>query len=261
MDYIGYLASVLIGIILGLIGGGGSILTVPVLVYLFKVPPEYATSYSLFIVGISAMLGSYRHYRLGNLKLKPAVVFAIPSIISLLLVRNLLLAVIPPILFSFDGFMFSKDLLIMVVFAILMIVASVSMIRKTHGSKVIADTKSANLVLIGFLIGMVTGFLGAGGGFLIIPALLYFANLPMKQAIGTSLLIIYLNSTIGFGGDILSGVELNYKLLITITSIAIFGMWIGTTLSKKIAGTKLKPAFGWFVLVMGVLILASELFH
>ena len=107
---------------------------------------------------------------------------------------------------------------------------------------------------------MVTGFLGAGGGFLIIPALLFFANLPMKQAVGTSLLIIFLNSLIGFTGDVLNGIVIDYKLLFTISSIAILGMLVGTQLSKKIDGAKLKPAFGWFVLVMGIYIITKEIF-
>jgi len=261
MEYIGYFASILIGIVLGLIGGGGSILTVPVLVYLFKINPENATSYSLFIVGIVAMVGSYRHYKLGNLKIKSALVFAFPSLLSLLFIRKIILPIIPLEIFSINNFIVSKNLLIMVVFAVLMIAASISMIKKSNNqTEKIKIVNYRNLALIGFLVGLITGFLGAGGGFLIIPALLFFANLPMKQAVGTSLLIIFINSTIGFAGDVLSGVQLNYKLLFTISAIAIIGMLVGTVLSKKIDGAKLKPAFGWFVLVMGIYIISKELF-
>lgn len=261
MEYIGYFASILIGIVLGLIGGGGSILTVPVLVYLFKINPENATSYSLFIVGIASMVGSYRHYKLGNLKIKSALFFAIPSVLSLLFIRKIILPIIPSEIFSINHFVVSKNLLIMVVFAFLMIAASISMIKKSSSqSDKIKDINYKNLAIIGFLIGLITGFLGAGGGFLIIPALLFFANLQMKQAVGTSLLIIFINSTIGFSGDVLSGVSINYQLLFSITSIAIIGMLIGTALSKKIDGAKLKPAFGWFVLVMGIYIIINELF-
>ncbi len=261
MEYLGYFASLLIGIALGLIGGGGSILTVPILVYLFKINPEKATSYSLFVVGITAMAGAYRHYRLGNLNLKAALPFAIPSLCSLLLVRKFILPVIPETLFRIGQVVITKNLLIMVIFAVLMIAASVSMIRKTPTEMGITRPSSPfRLSVLGFSVGIVTGFLGAGGGFLIIPALLFFAKLPMKQAVGTSLLIISINSLIGFGGDVVAGVAIEYSFLIHIAGIAIAGMFIGTALSKKIDGAKLKPAFGWFVLFMGIYIITNEIF-
>lgn len=260
MEYFGYFASIIIGLSLGLIGGGGSILAVPILVYLFKVNPQQATSYSLFIVGITSMIGSYSHYKLGNLKIKSALVFAFPSILSLLLVRKIILPIIPDTIFSFADFDITKNFLIMVVFAILMIATSASMIKT---SKKIEQPQQINfpvLAVIGFLVGLIIGFLGAGGGFLIIPALLFFANLPMKQAVGTSLFIIFINSLIGFSGDLLGGVKLDFTLLISITLMAMIGLFIGTKLSKKIDGAKLKPAFGWFVLVMGIYIIAKEVF-
>jgi uncharacterized membrane protein YfcA len=226
---------------------------------LFHINPESATSYSLFIVGITAMVGSYRHYILGNLKVKSALYFAVPSVFSLLLVRKIVLPKIPASLFYWDGFEVTKDLLIMVVFALLMIAAAVTMIRK---SKAVVATliHFPQLALIGFSVGLIIGFLGAGGGFMIIPALLFFANLPMKQAVGTSLLIIFINSFIGFSGDVLNGVNIDYILLLKISTIAIIGMLIGTQLSKKIEGAKLKPAFGWFILMMGIYIIVKEVF-
>lgn len=260
MEYFGYFASIIIGLSLGLIGGGGSILAVPILVYLFKVHPEQATSYSLFIVGITSMIGSYSHYRLGSLKIKSALVFALPSILSLLLVRKMILPIIPDTILTIADFDITKNFLIMVVFAILMIATSVSMIKK---SKKIEQAKQINfpvLAVIGFLVGLIIGFLGAGGGFLIIPALLFFANLPMKQAVGTSLFIIFINSLIGFSGDLLGGLKLDLTLLLCISAMAMVGLYIGTKLSKKIDGAKLKPAFGWFVLVMGLYIIAKEIF-
>lgn len=258
MEYLGYLASVLIGISLGLIGGGGSILTVPILVYLFKINPEHATSYSLFIVGITSLLGAYKHYLLGNLKMKSALFFAFPSVISLLLIRKMVLPNIPSLLFKINSFEVTKDILIMVVFAILMIVASVSMIRKSTFEPE-NKTNYWQLALIGLLVGFITGFLGAGGGFLIIPALIFFAGLRMKQAIGTSLLIIFINSLIGFSGDVLNGIKIDYTFLFIISSIAIIGMFIGINISKRMDGSKLKPLFGWFVLIMGLYIIAKEI--
>lgn len=260
MEYLGYFAALFIGLILGLMGGGGSIITLPILVYLFKLDTETATSYSLFIVGISTMVGAYRHFKLGNLIIKSAIIFAFPSIISLLIVRKIILPNIPEILFTINNFSFSKNLLLMIVFAILMILASFSMIKKPKINEKKEVPNYKILALIGFFIGLITGFLGAGGGFLIIPALLFFGNLPMKQAVGTSLLIIFINSTIGFAGDVLSGIHIDFHLLFTISGIAIIGMLLGTALSKKIDGAKLKPAFGWFVLTMGIYIVTKELF-
>ena len=260
MEYLGYFASIIIGLSLGLIGGGGSILTIPILVYLFKINPELATSYSLFIVGITALFGCISHYRLGNLKIKSALYFAVPSIFSILIIREVIFPKIAATLFSIASFQVSKDFLIMIIFSILMIAASVSMIKKNKNPIRNSKTNYLQLSIIGFIIGIVTGFLGAGGGFLIIPALLFFANLPMKQAVGTSLLIIFINSAIGFGGDLYKGTPIDYFFLLIITGIALIGMGIGIKLSKKTDGAKLKPLFGWFVLVMGIYIIAKEIF-
>ncbi len=257
MEILGYLSSILIGVSLGLIGGGGSILTIPILVYLFKINPENATSYSLFIVGTTSLLGTYKHYKLGNLKLKPALYFGIPSVISLLITRKFILPSLPSKILEFGELTITKNILIMIFFSVLMIFASFSMIRNqseaTH-----KEINLSKLIILGLIIGLVTGFLGAGGGFLIIPALVLFGNLSMKQAVGTSLFIIFINSTLGFLGDVLNGVIINYTFLISITLIACVGILIGTKLSKKIDGKKLKPLFGWFVLIMGIYIVCKE---
>ena len=260
MEIVGYVLAILIGVTLGLIGGGGSILTVPILVYLFGLKHEMATSYSLFIVGITALFGTYRHYVIGNLNVKIALTFAIPSVLSLLLVRKFLLPIVPDILFSINNFIITKQNLIMIIFSFLMISASFSMIKSSKSESKFEKINYKNLFLIGILVGFVTGFLGAGGGFLIIPALIYFAGLHMKQAVGTSLFIIFINSMIGFLGDVIYGYSFNYVLLLSISAIALVGMFIGTQLSKRIEGGKLKPAFGWFVLVMGIYIILKELF-
>lgn len=260
MEYIGYLASILIGIALGLIGGGGSILTIPILVYLFQVNPKLATSYSLFIVGFSAAIGAIRHYRMGNIKLKSAILFTVPSLCTILFVRKIILPTIPENMLNINIFVLTKDVFIMAFFALLMIAASYFMIKKNKDVMILAHVNLSKIVVIGALVGIITGFLGAGGGFLIIPALLFFTNMNMKQAVGTSLLIIAFNSLFGFLGDVVNGVEIDYKLLIIIATFASIGIFIGTLLSKKIDGAKLKPAFGWFVLVMGIYIISKELF-
>jgi len=263
MEIIGYLASALIGISLGLIGGGGSILTVPVLVYLLDVNAVEATAYSLFIVGSTALVGAYPKYKQGLVNVKTAIIFGIPSIIAVFLTRKLLVPAIPTELFSVGGLLITKSILMMLLFAVLMVFASVSMIKdqKVGSAKNNADQKFnyPMILLEGAVVGMLTGLVGAGGGFLIIPALVLFTGLPMKEAVGTSLLIIAAKSLIGFTGD-LGHFEMNWSLLIIVSSIAIAGIFLGNYLSLKIDGAKLKKGFGWFVLVMGVYIIIKELF-
>ncbi|MBP6812236.1 MAG: sulfite exporter TauE/SafE family protein [Saprospiraceae bacterium] len=265
MEIIGYFASALIGVSLGLIGGGGSILTVPVLVYLFGVDPVLATAYSLFIVGSTSLVGSFPKYRDGMVNLKTAVIFGIPAILAVYATRAFLVPMIPDPVFSLGSFIVSKAMFMMGLFAILMVFASYSMIRdkkKDSKDKEPEGPQKFNYPMIlmeGAVVGMLTGLVGAGGGFLIIPALVLFSKLPMKQAVGTSLLIIAAKSLIGFTGD-LSHYEMDWTLLGTVTALAIVGIFIGNQLSRKVDGDKLKKAFGWFVLVMGIYILIKELY-
>lgn len=260
MEILGYFLALFVGISLGLIGGGGSILAMPILVYLFHLSPQKSTSYSLFIVGISALVGSIKHYKLNNLNLSAAILFGLPSIVSLLLVRKYVLPAIPNTVFTVNGWSISKDILIIIVFGLLMIAASFSMIKNTNSYVNKSEPNKWKLALVGFIVGIITGFLGAGGGFLIIPALIFFAALSMKQAIGTSLIIIAINALIGFAGDVFNKVHLNFSFLFYFSSISIIGIYIGIYLSKKIDGNKLKPAFGWLVLIEGVYILLKETF-
>lgn len=259
MEYLGYFASILIGISLGLIGGGGSILTIPILVYLLNVNPKLATSYSLFIVGFTSAIGAFRHYKLGNIKIKSAVLFAIPSLITLLFVRKIIVPSIPENIIGGNGFLLTKEIFIMALFALLMIAASYSMIKTKKETGIKTEPNATKVIIIGAFVGIITGFLGAGGGFLIIPALLFFTRISMKEAVGTSLLIIAFNSLFGFAGDLINGVSINYQLLGIVAAFATVGIFIGTVLSKKIDGAKLKPAFGWFVLVMGIYIISKEI--
>jgi len=263
MEIIGYFASLLIGISLGLIGGGGSILTVPVLVYLFRVEPVLATAYSLFIVGASSLVGAVPKYKQGLVNLKTALIFGIPAIAAVFATRKFIVPQIPKEIFSVGEFIITKSILLMVLFAVLMVFASISMIK---GKKDIQEDVSKKqkfnypMILVeGTVVGILTGLVGAGGGFLIIPALVIFSKLPMKQAVGTSLLIIAAKSLIGFTGD-LSNYIMDWKLLLTVTGLAIVGIFIGDFLSKKIHGNKLKKGFGWFVLIMGIYIIIKELF-
>ncbi|MCS6967592.1 MAG: sulfite exporter TauE/SafE family protein [Cytophagales bacterium] len=261
MEYVGYLASILIGISLGLIGGGGSILTVPVLVYLFTVDAVTATAYSLFIVGLTSAVGSFEYFRKGLVNIRTAIVFGIPSIVAVFFTRAYIVPAIPKEVFSVGSFTVTKNILLMVLFAILMIAASYSMIKKDTTPSVEITGKQKfkypMILLEGLVVGVLTGLVGAGGGFLIIPALVVLSRLPMKEAVGTSLVIIAAKSLIGFFGES-SETIINWGFLLQISAFAIGGIFIGAALSRRIDGKKLKPAFGWFVLVMGIYIIVKE---
>lgn len=262
MEIIGFAAAIVMGLSLGLIGGGGSILTLPILVYLFNLDPVVSTAYSLFVVGLTSLIGSFSHFRQGNVHLKTAIIFGIPSILSVYAVRKYIVPIIPETLFTTGDFVFTKSLFVMVLFAVLMILASISMIRKPKQENDAEGELKYNYPLIfgeGLLVGSITGLVGAGGGFLIIPALVLLAGLPMKKAVGTSLLIIALKSLIGFTGDLGSGLDIDYKFMLLFSSFAIVGIILGSYLTKFIPNEKLKPAFGWFVLIMGVYIFTKEL--
>lgn len=256
----GYLASVLIGVSLGLIGGGGSILTVPVLVYLFDVDAAVATTYSLFVVGTTSVVGSVSYLKKGLVSVRTAVVFGLPSIVSVFATRTYLVPLIPAHVATVAGVAVSKSMLLMVLFAVLMLAASYSMIKKggPEANEVAAAPNYGVVLVQGVFVGMVTGLIGAGGGFLIIPALVNLLRLPMKMAVGTSLVIIATNSLAGFAFSI-GKVAIDWGLVLAVAGIAVGGILVGSYLSTKVDGKRLKPAFGWFVLVMGMYILAKEL--
>ena len=261
MEIAGYLAALIIGISLGLIGGGGSILTIPLLVYLFHIQPTIATGYSLFIVGISSLVGAVNSYRNGNIHFKAVLYFGISSIITVVLIRRWLIPIIPEQLFKIINFEVTRSLLTMLLLALVMIMASYKMIFK---SAPVDANKSTNMplgyaILRGIQIGLLTGLLGAGGGFLIIPVLIFSFHLPMKKAIGSSLLIIALNALFGFISDI-SQYDIHWKLLLIITINAVLGTFIGNAIGLKLSGEKLKKGFGVFVLVAGIYIILHELF-
>lgn len=285
MEILGYIAALMIGLSLGLIGGGGSILTVPVLVYLIGLSPVISTAYSLFIVGLTSLVGSYKFYKKGLVSLKTAVVFGLPSIVAVYITRRYIVPAIPENLFTVGDLLVTKGVLLMLLFAGLMVFASISMIKKKketpadpaepvdenidtaldveHENPNAAHPKPkfnyGGILAEGVVVGTLTGLVGAGGGFLIIPALVLFSKLDMKMAVGTSLLIIAVKSLFGFIGDIYN-YEINWIFLAIFSTISIAGIFIGSFLSTKIHADKLKTSFGWFVLVMGIYIILKELF-
>lgn len=265
MEIVGYLLAALVGISLGLIGSGGSILTVPILVYIMGVNPVLATAYSLFIVGTTALVGGVQSAIQKKVDFKTVLIFGAPSIAAVYATRLWLVPLIPDILFEMNGFEMTKPIALMVLFSIVMILASISMIRPSEKKEESAEDVqlSYNYPMIlaeGALVGVLTGLVGAGGGFLIIPALVLLARMPMKLAVGTSLFIIAAKSLIGFLGDLQTTSEIDWTLLSMFTLFAVIGIFIGIMLSKKIPGSKLKTSFGWFVLIMGIYIIVKELF-
>jgi uncharacterized membrane protein YfcA len=262
MEIIGYVASIVMGLTLGLLGGGGSILTVPILVYLFDVDPVLSTAYSLFVVGITSAVGSLSHFRKGNVHVKTALIFGVPSILAVYSIRKILLPAIPDVIVTISNFAVTKSLAVLVLFAILMMVASITMIINPIQKKDDDREISFNYPIIfleGIIVGSITGLVGAGGGFLIIPALVLLTGLPMKQAVGTSLVIITLKSLIGFTGDMSGDLLIDYQFMIIFSLFAMGGILLGSFLTRFVSDEKLKPVFGWFIMAMGVFILFKEL--
>lgn len=264
MELFGYLSAVLIGLILGLIGGGGSILTVPVLVYLFHIHPELGTAYSLFIVGSTSLIGVFSKIRQREVDVRTALVFGLPSLVAVFMTRKWVLPLIPDQLVVSENVVVEKSTAMMLFFAILMLFAAVRMLRPSK-VETVQDLPSNELIwpLIfqGFFVGVLTGFVGVGGGFLIVPALVVLSKLPMKKAIGTSLLIISINSLVGFTGDVWSqGEKMDWSFLGVISMLSIAGIIVGGQLAKRLETHVLRKGFAWFVLVMGVFILIKEIF-
>lgn len=261
-QYIGYILAVFVGVILGLIGSGGSILSVPILAYVMGIEPVLATAYSLFIVGTTALVGGFQKAKQQLVDFNKVFLFGIPTIISVFLTRRYVVPSIAEVVFSSGSFSLRKPVFIMAIFAIVMIFASVRMIKPLKKLPVEGSEKLNyfGIVLQGLFIGLVAGFVGAGGGFLIIPALIFMAKTPVKMAVGTSLFIVATQSLIGFLGDIRPNQLLDWQLIITFTTLSIIGIFIGNAFSKKVSSENLKIGFGWFVLTMGIFIIIKEFF-
>lgn len=259
MEILGFAAAVVVGFILGLLGGGGSILSIPILVYLFDIEPVRASAYSLFLVGITSLIGTIPKYREHKVNLRTGLLFGIPSIVAIFVTRKWVVPLIPDTIASFGDLVLTKRLFLLGLFAVLMILAAVPLIR---GRKEIESTiprfRTFLVFAEGLLIGFLTGLVGAGGGFLITPALVFLTGLNFKTAVGTSLLVIAVNSLAGFLGDVLN-YQMEWAFLLGITSLAVIGILLGTRFSREVDSLTLRKSFGWFTLLVGACILLAEL--
>lgn len=258
MIILGFVASIFIGLVLGLLGGGGSILAIPVLVYLFRLDPVVATAYSLFIVGFTSSIGVISKTRKKLINFRTGLFFGAPSLITVFVTRRWIVPAIPDVILQTSNLVITKRIFLLGLFAILMIITSFSMIKTRKKTKEPIGTSPVHILILGILIGLLTGLVGAGGGFLIIPALVLLAGLSMKSATGTSLFIIAFNSLIGFTGDIFN-LHIDWPFLLSITALATCGTIMGTWLSDKVKSAHLRTSFGWFTLAMGCLIALEEL--
>lgn len=258
MEILGYVGALFIGLVLGLTGGGGSILTVPILVYLMSISPVTATAYSLFIVGTTSTFGAIQNYRKNLVDIKNGFIFAIPSFIAVYLTRKYIVPEIPKVIIE-SPIIITKDTFLMLFFAVIMVFGALSVLKKK--SQNTNSEEKRNLILIGiqtFTIGIIIGLVGAGGGFLIIPSLILFAKLPMRKAVGTSLFIIAMNSLVGFIGDV-QNLVIDWTFLLTFSAISVVGIFIGMYLTKYTNESQLKKIFAYFVLVMAAIILLKEM--
>ncbi|GAB2522749.1 sulfite exporter TauE/SafE family protein [Spirosoma aerophilum] len=260
-EIVGYASAIVVGLVIGLAGGGGSILTVPIFVYVFHIPTILATTYSLFVVGTTSLVGSVNHIWHKRVDLRVTLAFALPSFISVYLSRRYLVPALPDPLFQFERFVLAKSEAILYFFAFVMIIAARAMLRNERpeeGEAADGRPRYGSLALDGLAVGLLTGTIGAGGGFLIVPMLVLLAGLPVNRAVATSVLIIAVNSFVGFMGD-LQHTQLNWNFLLPFTGLSIIGIFAGMYLARFIAPDKLRKGFGWFVLVVAIYMLIREL--
>lgn len=265
-EIIGFAFALLIGLVLGLLGGGGAILTVPVLTYLFGLTPVVATGYSLFIVGIAASVGTFNHIVRKLVDIKVALLFGVPSVAAVYCVRKVVLPAIPDNVAQFGGWLMTKDAMLMIILGVMVLASAIFMLvgRKPHENAYLRATKMTikQMLLVmaqGIAIGAITGFVGTGGGFMIVPAMVILCKLPMKVAVGTTLLIATAKSLVGFVGEIQVNPNIDWAFLLSFSAIAVVGIFVGNAISKKASNTSLQRAFAWFVLAIGGFILTKEL--
>lgn len=265
LEIIGYVGAVVVGLLVILVGAGGSILTVPVLVYLFNISPVIATGYALLIVGATSIVSTLSYIRRKMVNYRIALLFGIPSVIAVYLTRRFMLPAIPDELFTVGTAVVTKGVFLMLLMAVLIFISATSMIMVKRKYETDEETNLntfyyTRMILIeGLIIGILTGLVGTGGGFMIIPALVIMCNLPIKTAIGTALLIASAKSGIGFLGEMSTNSNIDYELIFKFTGFALVGIAMGTFLSDKVSGYRLRNYFGYFLYLVGAVILINEL--
>lgn len=257
----GYLGVIISGILLGLLGGGGAIIIVPIMVYLFGIAPVTATGFTFFVIAFTSLVGFYRYYRQNLVSIPTALIFGLPSVVTVFISRRLILPALPDDLFQAGNFHFTKDMGIMVLFASLMLATSVNILfaKRPADIKATDEKKYGRLIVRGLLVGLITGFVGGGGGFLIVSALVLLLGMSVKSAVGTSMIIISVNSIIGFIGHISLGGDIDWKFISVFTVLAIGGIIIGNLISGLFPESMLRKVFGWFLVVMAAYILMQEI--
>lgn len=264
MDYmhvLGYAGAVLTGLILGLLGGGGALMSIPVLVYLFHIEASVATGYSLFLIGITASVGALQTIRHKLVHMQAVLYYGIPSVITVYSVRRFLIPNLPNTLFTIGSYVVDKNHFILFLLSLVMIIAGYKMIVSQEPEQKElsnAGIDRIKLPLYAILVGAFIGLVGAGGGFLMIPALVYFGNLPMKKAVGTSILLVAINSFVGFLGDVHSSEQMAWSFLFIFSAFSIVGFFIGFYLHRKIPVNVFKKYFGIFLILMAVFIVLKE---
>ena len=260
LHILGYLGAILTGLVLGLLGGGGALLSVPILKYMFHIETSVATSYSLFLIAITASSGAYQNIRKKLIDYNAALYYGIPSVITVYIVRRWAMPNLPKIMFTVGNYAVDKDLFVLILLVLAMVIAAYKMItaKNTEGEQVAYTINHPRLIFFAVLIGAFMALVGGGGGFLMVPALVHFANVSTKKAIGTSLVLVAINSFIGFMGDVTSHIQINWPFFFTFLFFSITGVFAGHYLATYIHNSKLRKYFGWFLLVIAVLIVIKE---
>ena len=263
MFIVGLLASFFMGTVLSFLGAGGSILTLPILVYLFQIDIIQATTYSLLLVGLTAVFGCVASFKDKLIDFKTGIIFGIPSIIGVVLARKIVLPFLPDQILV-GNFILEKSFMIMILFAVLMLVSSSLMIRDRK--PVLSKTNNKNayerniiIILEGLIVGQLTGFVGAGGGFLIIPALVLLTGLSMNIAVATSLFIIAIKSLMGYLSDLIDGFQTDWMFVFYVCVFTLIGVFFGRILSKRVSDKQTKKLFGYMTLIISIIIIGEQI--
>lgn len=255
-----YALALIMGFSLGLLGGGGSILTVPILVYIAGVQPLRATGYSLFIVGLTALFGTIVNVRHSLVRFREGLIFSVPAFAVVYTIRAFILPMIPDTI-HIGTVSILKATLLMLFFAAIMMAAGISMLLPRNDAEGVHSVNYLKIIVSGIIVGLITSFVGAGGGFLIVPSLVLLLRIPIREAVATSLFIITLNSMVGFIGDLSTGAMIDWSFLLTFVIISIIGMAIGTNVASKINPLITKKIFAYFIIVMSIFITSKEIFQ